>query len=143
MSKIATKEDDSTSARVQNSVGVATLTFRQHLCHIQLHARADSHSGLAGTERSASIKRFLLANGASAAEKKVASIIASIKRFLLANGAGAAEKKVASKLCYLAAFLAKDASIFTSRKLLASFCNFASKKMLATFLLANATSIFS
>jgi hypothetical protein len=120
MSKIATKEDDSTSARVQNSVGVATLTFRQHLCHIQLHARADSHSGLAGTERSASIKRFLLANGASAAEKKVAS-----------------------KLCYLAAFLAKDASIFTSRKLLASFCNFASKKMLATFLLANATSIFS
>ena len=84
MSKIATKEDDSTSARVQNSFGVATLTFRQHLCHIQLHARADSHSGLAGTERSASIKRFLLANGASAAEKKVAS-----------------------KFCYLAAFIAE------------------------------------
>ena len=57
------------------------------------------HDRLAGTERSASRKRFLLAK----------------------NGASAAANKVASKICYLAAFLAKDASIFTrSRKLLAT-----------------------
>ena len=75
-----------TSARVQSSFGVATLTFRQHPCHIQLHARLDSHSGLAGTGRSASRKRFLLANGASAADKKVASELCYLAvTFLLAN----------------------------------------------------------